>query len=151
MRVSGLRGDAQSPSPLTPPLSPPGRGSVRLACMAGKRLTPVARQLRRDMTDCERVLWSRLRGSQLDGCKFVRQFAIGPAIADFACRSARLVIELDGGQHTEATEADAERTRLIEVHGYTVIRFWNSDGTSRSSLIVFALSIVRKLLCASGR
>ena len=79
------------------------------------------------MTDAERRLWSRLRAGQLDGRKFVTQFPIGDAVVDFACRSARLVVELDGGQHSEATQADAERTRLIEAHGYTVIRFWNSD------------------------
>jgi very-short-patch-repair endonuclease len=95
--------------------------------LSRKRLTPIARKLRRDMTDAERRLWSRLRASQLDGRKFVTQFPIGDAVADFACRSARLVVELDGGQHAEAAEADAERTRLIEAHGYTVIRFWNSD------------------------
>lgn len=93
--------------------------------MARKRLTPIARKLRRDMTDAERLLWSRLRGGQLDGRKFVTQFPIGDAVADFACRSAKLVVELDGGQHSVA--ADAERTRLIEAHGYKIIRFWNSD------------------------
>jgi BirA family biotin operon repressor/biotin-[acetyl-CoA-carboxylase] ligase len=93
-----------------------------------KRLTPVARKLRRDMTDAERLLWSRLRGCQL-GAKFVTQFPIGDAVADFACRSAKLVIELDGGQHALAPEAGAERTRIIELHGYRVIRFWNSDVT----------------------
>ena len=94
--------------------------------MPEKRLTPVVRKLRRDMTDAERLLWSHLRGQQL-GAKFVRQFPIGTAVADFACRSARLVVELDGGQHANADEADAERTRLIEAHGYTVIRFWNNE------------------------
>ncbi|MDP8994488.1 MAG: DUF559 domain-containing protein [Pseudomonadota bacterium] len=79
------------------------------------------------MTDAERRLWSRLRGSQLDGRKFVKQFPIGEAVADFACRSAKLVVELDGGQHVGAAKADADRTRMIEDHGYTVIRYWNSD------------------------
>lgn len=95
--------------------------------MAEKRLTPVARRLRRDTTDAETLLWSHLRGSQIAGRKFVRQFPIGNAVADFACRSAKLVIELDGGQHACAAEADSERTRRIEAHGYRVIRFWNSD------------------------
>ncbi len=94
--------------------------------MAKKRLTPIARKLRRQMTETESLLWSRLRGGQL-GAKFVSQFPIGDAVADFACRSAKLVIELDGGQHALAAEADADRTQLIEAHGYTVIRFWNSD------------------------
>ncbi len=79
------------------------------------------------MSDAEQLLWSRLRGQQLEGAKFTKQFPIGDAVADFACRSAKLVLELDGGQHALTAEADAERTRLIEAHGYTVIRFWNND------------------------
>lgn len=89
-----------------------------------KRLTPTARKLRRAMTDAETLLWSHLRGSQL-GAKFVRQFPIGNAIADFASRSAKLVIELDGGQHDGTV--DTARTLMIEAHGYTVIRFWNHE------------------------
>ena len=93
----------------------------------GKRLTPRARSLRRRMTDAEILLWSRLRAGQLDGRSFTKQFPIGDAVADFACRSAKLAIELDGGQHAMAAEADAFRTRLIEAHGYKVIRYWNND------------------------
>ena len=78
------------------------------------------------MTDAERRLWSHLRASQLDGMKFTRQFPIGDFIVDFACRSLRLAIELDGGQHAE-NPADDNRTRIIEAHGYRVIRFWNND------------------------
>jgi very-short-patch-repair endonuclease len=96
--------------------------------MARKRLTPVARRLRAEMTDVERLLWSRLRGSQL-GHSFTKQFPIGKAVADFACRRAKLVVELDGGQHALSPEEDAVRTRMIEAHGYTVIRYWNSDVT----------------------
>ena len=92
--------------------------------MPEKRLTSVARKLRGNMTVAERLLWSRIRSRQL-GAKFVRQFPVGPHIADFACRSAHLVIELDGGQHTE--EADTPRTTMIEGYGYRVIRFWNND------------------------
>jgi BirA family biotin operon repressor/biotin-[acetyl-CoA-carboxylase] ligase len=94
--------------------------------MTEKRLTPAARRWRREMTDAERLLWSRLRGRQL-GAKLVNQFPIGDAVADFACRSAKLVVELDGGQHALTPEADAERTCIIELHGYRVIRFWNND------------------------
>ena len=92
--------------------------------MPEKKLTPIARRLRRRSTDAERLLWSCLRSGQL-GAKFVRQFPIGPYIADFACRSAHLAIELDGGQHHEAI--DAPRTVVIEQHGYRVIRFWNNE------------------------
>ena len=61
----------------------------------------------------------------MENSKFVKQFAIGPYVADFAARSLRLVIELDGGQHSEAK--DAARTKLIEEHGYRILRFWNND------------------------
>lgn len=93
--------------------------------MAGKRLTPAARKLLADPTEAEKRLWSRLRGSQL-GEKFTRQYPVGGYVVDFACRSLRLAIELDGGQHANSA-ADEARTRLIEAHGYRVIRFWNND------------------------
>jgi BirA family biotin operon repressor/biotin-[acetyl-CoA-carboxylase] ligase len=93
--------------------------------MAEKRLTGVARKLRRNMTEAEKRLWRHLRASQM-GVKFTRQFPIGDYIADFACRSLKLVIECDGGQHCE-NDTDQERTRAIEAHGYRVIRFWNND------------------------
>jgi very-short-patch-repair endonuclease len=94
--------------------------------VARKRLTPVARRLRKEPTDAETLLWSRLRQEQL-GHKFTKQFPIGNAVADFACRRAKLVVELDGGQHDLAADADTERTRMIEAHGYSVVRYWNSD------------------------
>lgn len=94
--------------------------------MVEKRLTGTARKLRGDPTKAEKTLWTRLRAGQLDGFKFVRQFPIGTHVADFACRGARLVIELDGGQHA-TSDSDAARTALIEAHGYRVIRFWNHD------------------------
>ena len=94
--------------------------------MATERQIRRARHLRRDATDAEALLWACLRSRQLDGAKFVRQHPIGPYVVDFCCRSVRLVIELDGGQHAEST-ADEVRTRVIEANGYTVIRFWNND------------------------
>ena len=78
------------------------------------------------MTDAERRLWSHLRASQLGGTKFTRQFPIGSHVVDFACRSLRLAIELDGGQHADSP-IDEARTRAIEAHGYRLIRFWNND------------------------
>ena len=115
--------------------------------MTEKRLTPVARKLRRDMTDAQSLLWSRLRGQEL-GAKFTRQFPIADAVADFACRSARLIIELDGGQHALNTAGDAERTRIIEAHGYTVVRFWNSDVISNLDGVIE--SILRHLDIVRG-
>jgi len=77
------------------------------------------------MTDVERKLWCVLRARQLDGFKFRRQSTIGPFVVDFLCIDAMLVVELDGGQHDEATDAD--RTAFLEGRGYRVIRFWNHD------------------------
>ncbi len=108
--------------------SPPPQGvglGGGVQSMVVKRLTPVARKLRADPTEAEKRLWSRLRGRQL-GEKFTRQFPIGACVVDFACRSARIVIELDGGQHAD-NAADDARTQVIEAHGYRVIRFWNND------------------------
>jgi very-short-patch-repair endonuclease len=85
-----------------------------------------ARELRINMTDAERLLWSVLRDRQLAGDKFHRQFPIGPFIADFACRKHRLIIEADGGQHTENV-SDQRRTNYLESQGWRVIRFWNND------------------------
>jgi very-short-patch-repair endonuclease len=87
-----------------------------------------ARQMRAEPTDAERVLWQRLRHDvTLIGSHFRRQAAIGPFIVDFASRKAKLVIELDGGQHDWQQASDARRTRHIEAAGYRVLRFWNND------------------------
>lgn len=86
-----------------------------------------ARALRNAGTDAERHLWQRLRGSQLGGYKFRRQYPINGYIADFACVEARLVVELDGGQHAEQVGYDNVRSRALMLSGYHVLRFWNHD------------------------
>src|SRR6266545_2543870 len=86
-----------------------------------------ARRLRRDQTDAERVLWFRLRDRRLNGWKFRRQVPIDRYVVDFCCIDARLIVELDGGQHSVRTEADARRTAVLETCGYLVLRFWNND------------------------
>ncbi len=86
-----------------------------------------ARELRAAPTDAERKLWQGLRGRQLLGFKFRRQYPIAGYIADFACPEARLVVELDGGQHQQQQTYDDERTRKMAVNGYRVLRFWNHE------------------------
>jgi very-short-patch-repair endonuclease len=88
-----------------------------------------ARELRKNANDAEQRLWSLLRAKQLSGYKFRRQYPIVNYIADFACISARLVIEVDGDTHgnDEAEARDAKRTEYIERLGYRVIRFWNDQ------------------------
>jgi len=85
----------------------------------------IARRLRRDSTDVEKKLWQRLRNRQLEGYKFRRQWPIGPYVPDFVCFEVRLIIELDGGQHT--AENDAARTAILEKEGWRVLRFWNNE------------------------
>ena len=84
------------------------------------------RALRQSSTDAEHVIWQMLRNRQIDGKKFVRQYPIGPYVADFACRDEMLVVELDGGQHAESA-SDEKRTAYLNTHGYSVLRFWNND------------------------
>jgi len=88
-----------------------------------------ARALRGAQTEVERRLWQRLRARQLNGVKFRRQHPIGSYIADFFCLDARLVIELDGSQHGEVHErqADERRTQFFESRNYRVLRFWNEE------------------------
>ena len=85
-----------------------------------------ARILRQGSTEAEIKLWSLLRGRRLAGFKFRRQHPIGPFIVDFACTKHHLIIEADGGQHSENV-ADARRTRWLEDQGWRVLRFWNND------------------------
>ena len=85
------------------------------------------RRLRREQTEAESLLWQNLRAKRLGGAKFRRQHLIGDHIVDFCCLRSRLVIEIDGGQHTEDTENDAARTARLEARGFKVIRFWNDD------------------------
>jgi len=86
-----------------------------------------ARRLRRDQTDAERVLWFRLRDRRLAGWKFRRQAPIDRYVVDFVCADARVIVELDGGQHAERTEQDRARTAVLEAMGYLVLRFWDND------------------------
>ncbi len=89
--------------------------------------TALAKDLRTAMTDAERRLWSKLRSAQL-GVRFRRQQPIGPYIVDFYCAAARLVVEVDGGQHNGAQKAhDARRDRWLRDEGYEVLRFWNNE------------------------
>ena len=88
-----------------------------------------ARALRTNQTDTERKLWRELRQLKSLGFHFRRQVPIDRFIADFACFSARLVIEVDGGQHnlTAGAKADEQRDAYLRQHGYHVLRFWNND------------------------
>jgi very-short-patch-repair endonuclease len=85
-----------------------------------------AKTLRTNMTDAERRLWYRLRAHRFDGHKFKRQVPIGPYVVDFACLARKLVVEVDGGQHSD-NQNDAVRDGYLEREGFRVLRFWNND------------------------
>lgn len=85
-----------------------------------------ARQLRHGDNIAEATLWSELKAKKLGGYKFSRQVPLGPYYADFVCRQARLVVELDGSQHAGSSH-DARRDEFMRASGYSVLRFWSSD------------------------
>jgi very-short-patch-repair endonuclease len=91
----------------------------------------------------EKKLWNSLRGKQLEGFHFRRQFPIGAFSVDFCCRDRRLVIELDGSQHANPTgiAEDNERTALISMRGYRVMRFWNEEVLTNLEGVVEAILI----------
>jgi len=84
-----------------------------------------ARELRNNPTDAERLLWRQLRFWQLEGYKFRRQQLLGRYIVDFVCLEKRVVIEVDGGQHSQ--RVDAERDAWLRNEGFIVLRFWNNE------------------------
>ena len=86
-----------------------------------------ARQLRKNATEAERLMWERLRNRRLAGWKFRRQAPIGPYIVDFVCFERRLIIEVDGGHHQSQAEDDKARTVWLESQGFRVLRFWNNE------------------------
>jgi very-short-patch-repair endonuclease len=107
-----------------------------------KRLTILAKALRKNSTDAEGLLWGKLRGRQLEGTKFRRQQPIDDYIVDFVSFEQQLVIELDGGQHARMKERDRERDRILEESGFRVLRFWNNDVLNNTDGV---LQVVRKM------
>jgi very-short-patch-repair endonuclease len=103
-----------------------------------------ARTMRKTMTSAETILWSRLQGRALQGFRFNRQVEIGPYIADFVCRDLKVIVEVDGATHSDATEVryDFKRDAFLESKGYVVFRvgkndvYQNLDGVLRGLLKV---------------
>jgi very-short-patch-repair endonuclease len=101
-----------------------------------------SRELRLNATPAERKLWEQLSARKVVGIRFNRQFPIGPFICDFVSRSAKLIIEVDGGQHAVDVEKDRARTAYLEAQGYRVIRFWNNDVLERIEGVVIEIERV---------
>ncbi len=133
--------------------SPPGgeeKGEGRDS-LADQRVVNQARQLRRNSTEAERRLWSKLNSMQLDGVKFRRQHPIGPYIIDFVCLGCKLVLEIDGGQHSEddVRKSDESRTAWLIKEGYQVLRFWNNDVVNNIDGVVENIKEALRLLSPS--
>lgn len=94
-----------------------------------EELKTFARDLRKNMTDAERLIWSRLRGRQIKGRQFYRQRIIGDYIVDFYCPACNVIIEIDGGQHCspEGMKKDKVRDDYLGGLGLRVLRFLDTD------------------------
>lgn len=101
-----------------------GRKAGQMKYRPAEGSTRIARRLRSDPTDAETAMWNLLRES-FPEARFRRQVPLRSLVADFASHRAKLVVEVDGGQHS--AEADRDRTALIEAEGYRMVRFWNHD------------------------
>ena len=101
-------------------------------------LKPKARQLRKNMTESERVLWPRLRGKQLLGVQFYRQKPIGNYIVDFYSPKTKLVVEVDGSQHMDEKQAenDRQRDKYLSSVGLEVLRFNSREVLKETDAVV---------------
>jgi very-short-patch-repair endonuclease len=116
---------------------------------AKRPLTDVARALRRNETDAEKRLWYHFRDGRFLGYKFRRQTPRGRAVADLLCHEARLIVEVDGGQHASSS-SDVERTAFLNSAGYLVLRFWNNDVMSNTNGVLKEIART-PALCREGR
>ena len=127
-REAGEGAFAKNPSPgrslrSRPPSPARGEGTESASRAVA---TSRARSLRANMTDAERKLWYAFRDRRFADYKSRRQVPVGPFIADFICYDARVMIEVDGGQHADSS-SDARRDRWFAANGFLVLRFWNND------------------------
>ena len=101
----------------------------------------IARNLRKNSTIQERRLWNLLKNRQFYNLKFKRQQPIGDYIVDFICKEAKIIIEVDGGQHNEPEniEYDKTRTEYLNNLGYKVVRFWNNEIYENIEFLVLRL------------
>lgn len=98
-----------------------------------------ARKMRFDSTKAEEVLWQQLKNRQIEKHKFRRQVPLEGFIVDFVCFEAKLVIEVDGGQHA-GSERDVRRDAVLQQEGFKVLRFWNDE-------VEIALDFVIRRIC----
>ncbi len=108
--------------------------------MRSAALTQRAKEMRKAMPEPEKRLWMELRAGRFQGIKFRRQKVIGSHIADFAANDPKVIIEVDGDTHSGRAAYDTARTKSLEDHGYSVIRFSNSDVMGNMDGVLVQLS-----------
>jgi very-short-patch-repair endonuclease/restriction endonuclease S subunit len=138
------RGTTANDTAANTPLSPRGRGgggegATTFGLTHSAWLRDRARELRKAQTPQEQALWQQLRAKRFSGFKFRRQQVIGRYIADFVCFEKKLVIELDGGQHSDTKQADEQRDRWLNAQGFRVLRFWNNQWQSQQVGVLDAI------------
>ena len=99
-----------------------------------------ARQLRRNPTPAEQILWSHLRNKRLNGWKFRRQHPLGKFVADFCCPACKLIVEVDGPIHDQKIDYDESRTEVFTAYGYRVLRFSNEQVETNVGLVLTEIS-----------
>ena len=119
------------------PSPPEGEGLGERGKLA--KLQRYAKQMRHAPTPWEHELWQTLRALRFAAVKFKRQQPIGPYIVDFIALSKKLVIELDGGQHSERTDYDAKRDEFLKLNGFSVIRVWNNEWAENRAGVLEAI------------
>lgn len=103
--------------------------------------------LKKEMTNAEKILWQQIRNNKL-GVKFRRQHIIDCYIPDFVSLSIKLIIEVDGKIHLKRKQEDLERTKILENHGYTLIRFWNEEIENDIEEVIKEITkSIEELLC----
>jgi very-short-patch-repair endonuclease len=142
------RSPANSPSPVGRRAGDEGKWDGEFSRLAGRwRQIPdeyieKARELRRNQTPTEKLLWELLRAKRFLGAKFRRQHKIGQFIADFYCHEARLVIELDGAVHDQQARQDRDRDQWMRANGITVLRFRNAEVVDNTEAVLNAIAEV---------
>lgn len=126
--------DTVSPSPQPLPHQEGGATTVDESWLQAR-----ARELRRAQTPQEQALWQHLRAKRFDGYKFRRQQPLGHYIVDFVCFGQKLIVELDGSQHANATQYDAQRDAWLKQQGFRVLRFWNNQWTAQPESVLEAI------------
>lgn len=125
------------------PLPPRGGGAGGEGAKARQVTSPIqqqhARELRNHQTPTERDLWQQLRAKRFAGFKFRRQQPLGRYIVDFVCFEQRLIVELDGSQHADQQDYDAERDAWLQAQGFRVLRFWNNQWSAQPEAVLEAI------------